>query len=79
MNTIPANATAPVDCATRLADYRPPAWRVTRVELVFDLDIDATVVDAKLALRRDRQCSEPLHLDGENLQLLELRLDGRVL
>ncbi|HET7633803.1 MAG TPA: aminopeptidase N, partial [Burkholderiales bacterium] len=79
MNTTPANGTASVDGVTRLADYRPPVWRVARVELVFDLDIDATVVDAKLALCRDPQRSEPLHLDGENLQLLELRLDGRVL
>jgi aminopeptidase N len=79
MNTTPANGTASVDGVTRLADYRPPVWRVTRVELVFDLDIDATTVDAKLALCRDSRHSEPLHLDGENLQLLELRLDGRVL
>jgi aminopeptidase N len=61
----------------RLADYRPPAWRVERIELTFDLGIDETRVAARLQLRRERD--EPLRLDGEDLDLLEIVLDGRAL
>src|SRR6185312_7464637 len=61
----------------RLADYQPPAWRVTHVELKFELGIDATRVHSKLTLARDR--AEPLRLDGEDLELVEARLDGRTL
>ena len=63
----------------RLADYRAPAWRVERVELDFDLGIDATEVAAKLLLRRDPAQDEPLRLDGENLELLSIVLDGQTL
>ena len=61
----------------RLADYRPPAWRVTDVELKFELGIQATHVHSRLTLARDRD--EPLRLDGEDLEPLALRLDGRAL
>jgi aminopeptidase N len=61
----------------RLADYRPPAWRVTHVDLVFDLGVDETSVCSQLILARDRD--EPLHLDGEDVELIEARVDGRKL
>ena len=32
----------------RLAEYQPPAWRVVHADLVFDLDPDRTVVQARL-------------------------------
>ncbi|MGH8211922.1 MAG: aminopeptidase N, partial [Rhodanobacteraceae bacterium] len=63
----------------RLVDYRPPAWTVPQVELEFDLDIEATEVTARLHLRRDPRRHETLHLDGEGLELLQLRLAGREL
>ncbi len=63
----------------RLADYRPPAWRVDHAELVFDLGIDGTEVAAKLHLSRDPAQHEPLRLDGENLELLAIALDGEAL
>lgn len=65
------------DAPVRLADYRPPAWRVDSVELILDLDIEATVVHARLHLQRE--CDQPLRLDGEGLELLEAQLDGRLL
>ena len=77
MDTSSRNATPAADTAVRLADYRPPAWRVSHVELKFDLGIDATLVHSKLTLARDRD--EPLRLDGEDIDLLEVRLDGRKL
>ncbi len=60
-----------------LADYRPPAWTVEQVELTFDLAIDRAEVDARLALRR--KVDEPIRLNGEGLELIELKVDGRVL
>ena len=74
----PSRKPAPnADSTVRLADYRPPAWRVTRVELAFDLGIDESLVRSKLTLARDRD--EPLRLDGEGVELVEARLDGRKL
>jgi len=72
MSDLDPNAVLPV----RLADYRPPAWRVDHAELVFELGIDATEVAARLTLRCDGACHAPLQLDGENLELLAIALDG---
>ncbi|HEU0278044.1 MAG TPA: aminopeptidase N [Rhodanobacteraceae bacterium] len=71
------NAATPAARTVRLADYRPPAWRVTDVELAFELGLDATLVHSKLTLARDRD--EPLFLDGEDIELIAARLDGRAL
>jgi aminopeptidase N len=63
----------------RLCDYRAPAWRVETIEMEVELGIDASEIATRLQLRRDRAQDEPLRLDGENLQLLSLVLDGRPL
>ncbi|MFC5524189.1 aminopeptidase N [Rhodanobacter ginsengisoli] len=60
----------------RLSDYRAPAWRVETVALDFDLGIDASELCARLLLRRDPAQDAPLRLDGEDLQLLSISLDG---
>jgi len=65
--------------AVRREDYRPPAFLVDTVALHFDLDAAATLVRARLALRRNPAHGDnaaPLTLDGEALTLLALRLDG---
>ena len=65
--------------ATLRADYRPPAFLVDSVDLVFALDPAATTVRSRLALRRNPANGAPpggLHLDGEALTLLEASLDG---
>ncbi|HJP99577.1 MAG TPA: aminopeptidase N [Rhodanobacteraceae bacterium] len=77
MDTQASNGAQATDSIVRLADYRPPAWRVTHVELTFDLGIDETIVRSRLTLARDRD--EPLRLDGEDLDLLSVRLDGQQL
>jgi aminopeptidase N len=67
---------------TRLADYRPPPFLVDSVELAFDLDPDDTRVAARLALRRNPQAADrgaPLRLDGDEVELLALALDGAAL
>ncbi|HEX7339120.1 MAG TPA: aminopeptidase N [Rhodanobacteraceae bacterium] len=63
--------------SVRLADYRPPAWRVDNVELTFDLGITHTEVAAKLHLIRD--ADEPLTLDGVGLELVSVALNGKAL
>jgi aminopeptidase N len=75
MDTQASNEAQARDAVVRLADYRPPAWRITHVELTFDLDIGETAVRSKLTLARDRD--EPLRLDGEDLELIAARVDGR--
>ncbi|MBB3331192.1 aminopeptidase N [Halomonas campaniensis] len=67
--------------ATHLSDYRPPAYRVTRTELTFDLDPAATRVKARLHLERhpERDAGLPLTLHGEQLSLKAIALDGEPL
>lgn len=61
----------------RLADYQPPAWRVRHVDIAFDLDLDASEVDCTLSLEPDPdQPLAELVLDGEDLELLAIQLDG---
>jgi aminopeptidase N len=63
-----------------LRDYRAPAWRIDAVELQFDLDAEATEVEATLSLHPDpAQPGAPLQLHGEELELLEIDLDGAAL
>ncbi len=63
----------------RLRDYAAPAWGIEHVDLAFDLDADDTRVQARLTVCRGADPSAPLHLDGEQLELVELRLDGELL
>ena len=68
------------DGHVHLADYLPPAWRIPRVALVFELDPAQTRVEATLDLVPDPdRPAQALELDGEGLELLEIALDGRPL
>ncbi len=65
--------------ATYLKDYTPPPWLVDEVELHIDLLPAATTVRAVLHLRVNPAAADPagvLRLDGRQLELLEIRLDG---
>jgi aminopeptidase N len=64
----------------RLEDYRPPDWLIDTVDLDISLDANATRVRAKLKLRPNpARAPAPLVLDGEELQLTALLLDGKPL
>ena len=66
----------------RLADYRPPDYLVDQVELRFRLEPADTAVEARLTMRRNPAVGEggrPLVLDGQELELIGLRLDGEPL
>lgn len=63
----------------RLADYTAPLFRIASVALAFDLDPARTIVSARIDFERADGGSDPLVLDGEGLELLELAIDGRAL
>jgi aminopeptidase N len=63
--------------AIRLGDYAPPAFRIDAVELDVDIREDHALVRSKLAIRRNS--SGPLVLDGDELELASVALNGRVL
>jgi aminopeptidase N len=65
--------------AVRLVDYKPPAFLIDSVDLAFDLGEEKTTVKTRLALRRNpasRETAAPLRLDGEELALVSVALDG---
>ncbi|WBT36648.1 MULTISPECIES: aminopeptidase N [Hyphomicrobium] len=67
----------------RLKDYRPPAYLVDHVDLDFALDPERTEVKARLQIRRnpaaDTPAGKPLVLDGEQLELGTIAIDGKPL
>jgi aminopeptidase N len=56
-------------------DYKPPAWSISSVELHFDLDPRRTQVRSNLGLVR--QGEGPLRLNGVDLTLISIAVDGR--
>jgi aminopeptidase N len=65
----------------RLSDYRAPDWLVKTVELDVSLDPANTVVKAKLTLEPNPQATAPapLVLDGDELHLRFVKVDGETL
>jgi len=64
----------------RLQDYRPPDWLIETVSLDVSLHPTATTVRAKLKLKPNAGGSPaPLVLDGEDLNLKSLAIDGKTL
>src|SRR5690606_17110812 len=66
----------------RRSDYRPPAFLVDHVALEFDLDPARTRVRSRLSLRRNPDAAAEgasLVLNGEDLRLVDIRLDGEPL
>jgi aminopeptidase N len=61
-----------------LKDYTPPAFLVDTVDLDFDIAASGTVVTATLAMRRNPAVpSQPLVLDGDELETLNATVDGK--
>ena len=65
----------------RLKDYTPPAYWVDTVHLDFHLSSDRTLVLSTLNMRRNTNSdmAGPLVLDGEKLDLLDIKMDGHLL
>ncbi len=62
-----------------LRDYRPPDYLIETVNLRFELTESGTQVDSRLLVKRNHEGSRPLVLDGQELHLLGLEIDGRAL
>ncbi|WP_231756871.1 aminopeptidase N [Microbulbifer elongatus] len=67
-----------------LKDYRAPEYLVDRTELTFDLDPHATLVKSRLSVRRNPDANgtdtlPALWLDGVDLELLSIAIDGELL
>ncbi len=64
-----------------LSQYQPPDFYIDTVDLTISLFADNALVTSLLSLRRakDADAAAPLVLDGEELHLVELAVDGAVL
>src|ERR1700730_17228309 len=66
----------------RLVAYPPPEFLIDTVDLVFELGDSDTRIKSRLRIRRNPEGSDresALQLDGEELALLSLALDGEPL
>ena len=64
--------------AIRREDYRAPAYWIDTVDLTFDLDPAKTRVLNRMRLRRNPELApEPLRLDGDELNLARVLVDGQ--
>ena len=65
-----------------LKNYTPPAFLVSSVDLDVDLRDDHALVKAKLSIARNPNSTNrnsPLELDGDELELVSVALDGKTL
>lgn len=62
-------------------DYKRPAYQIESVGMVFDLGFDHTEATAEMRVRREPDTPEktPLFLNGDELTLQSVAVDGRVL
>src|SRR5512135_847705 len=65
-----------------LSDYTPPPFLIDTVDVDIDFRSGEAIVTTQLALRRNPAAhtpKAPLVLDGEELELLHVKLDGNAL
>ena len=65
-----------------LKDYTPPSFLIAAIELDVDIRADHALVRAILQIERNPKAADaqaPLTLDGEEIELLSVALDGRAL
>jgi aminopeptidase N len=75
--TAPEAPLSPTHVAIRREDYRPPDWLVPELSLDFDLDLERTRVRARLQLVRNGEHDRPVRLDGDELELISVMVDGQ--
>lgn len=63
--------------AIYLKDYQAPHFLIERTELRFELFEDYALVYSRLHIVRNGQNREPLVLDGQDLELVDLAIDGK--
>ena len=74
--TAPEAPPSPTHVATRREDYRPPDWLVPEIRLEFALAPERTRVRAVLETVRNGSHDRPLRLDGDELNLVGVQIDG---
>ncbi|EPF18726.1 MULTISPECIES: aminopeptidase N [Cedecea] len=57
-------------------DYRAADYTITDIDLTFDLDAEKTRVTAISKITRQGAADAPLHLDGEDLTLISIDVNG---
>jgi aminopeptidase N len=62
-----------------LKDYRAPDYSVETIELRFELAETVTDVHSRLTISRNCRDACPLVLDGQDVELLALKMDGNTL
>src|SRR3954464_15373242 len=67
----------PTHVTVRREDYRPPDWLVPEIQLDFGLELNRTRVRATLAVERNGDHDRPLRLDGSELKLISVKVDGQ--
>ena len=66
--------------AVHRKDYTPPSYLVDTVEIAFDLTPDSTRVSSRMTIQRHREAlNNTLVLQGEELTLVQIRVDGKIL
>jgi aminopeptidase N len=65
--------------AVHLKDYRAPDYHISDISLDFQLDPAKTIVTATSQVTRKGAAGAPLPLDGEELTLVSVAIDGRKL
>ena len=75
--TVPEAPPSPAHVTIRREDYRPPDWQAPEISLDFDLGIEATRVRATLSVERNGEHDRPLRLDGGDLELVSVQVDGQ--
>lgn len=58
-------------------DYRAPDYTTTDIDLDFSLDAETTRVTAVSKIKRQGAAGAPLVLDGEDLTLVSIQVDGQ--
>ena len=74
---IPEAPPSPTHVAIRREDYRPPDWLVPEISLDFDLGTATMRVRATLSVERSGDHDRPLKLDGDEIELVSVLVDGQ--
>ena len=77
MADVPLHVPHEINSKINLKDYQPPSFTVDTVDLDIKLFDDHALVDSKLVM--ERQTEGELVLYGEDIELLEIMIDGKAL
>ena len=67
---------ADTNSTMRLEDYQAPDYKIRHIDLEFDIRDGETFVTSVLQVERNGTHTRPLKLDGQDLELLEVSVDG---